>query len=141
VKRAPLLLVLLFPLLLSGRQNNVPPDQDGKDKTTAILFFREHHFTGSALKPSIFVDDKEVNRLSNGRWFLVKVEPGKHKLQSSAKNEPATIVDVAAGETAYVQMVILTGNWRGGGRLVTVDSKEAQTQVAKLKPLDEKDHQ
>jgi len=38
-------------------------------------------------------------------------------------------------------MVILTGNWRGGGRLLAVDSKEAQQQVAKLKPLDEKDHQ
>jgi hypothetical protein len=35
-------------------------------------------------------------------------------------------------------MVILTGNWRGGGRLLAVDAKEAQPQVAKLKPLDEK---
>jgi hypothetical protein len=137
VKRVILLFVLLLPVLLFGRQNSTPPSQDGKDKTTAILFFREHHFTGSALKPSIFVDDKEVNRLANGRWFLVKVEPGKHKLQSSAKNEPATIVDVAPGETAYVQMVILMGNWRGGGRLLAVDPKEAQKQVAKLKPLDE----
>ena len=137
MKRATLLLLFLFPLVLLGRQNSTPPDQDGKDKTTAILFFREHHFTGSALKPSIYVDDKEVNRLSNGRWFLVKVEPGKHKLQSSAKNEPSTIVEVAQGETAYVQMVILTGNWRGGGRLLAVDPKEAQKQVAKLKPLDE----
>jgi len=141
MKRATLLFVLVFPLLLSGRQNSTAPEQNGKDKTTAILFFREHHFTGSALKPSIFVDDKEVNRLSNGRWFLLKVEPGKHRLQSSAKNEPATVVEVAPGETAYVQMVILTGNWRGGGRLLAVDSKEAQKQVAKLKPLDEKEHQ
>jgi Protein of unknown function (DUF2846) len=114
-------------------------DETAKDKGAAILFFREHHFAGSALKPSIYVDDKEVNRLSNGRWFVVKVEPGKHKLQSSAKNEPATVVDVAPGETAYVQMVITTGNWRGGGRLLTVDSKEAQEKVAKLKQSDEKD--
>jgi hypothetical protein len=104
------------------------------------LFFREHRVTGSALKPSIFVDDKEVNRLSNGHWFLLKVEPGKHRLQSSAKNEPATVVDVPPGETVYVQMVILTGDWRVGGRLLAVDSKEAQEQVAKLKPLDEKEH-
>jgi hypothetical protein len=140
VKRATLLLAFLVPLVLAGRQNT-PPDQNEKDKTTAILFFREHHFTGSALKPSIYVDDKEVNRLSNGCWFLLKVEPGKHKLQSSAKNEPATVVEVAPGETAYVQMVILTGNWRGGGRLLAVDPKEAQQQVAKLKPLDETERQ
>ena len=141
MKRATLLLAFVFPVVLASGQNNTPLNQDGEDKTTAILFFRENHFAGSALKPSIYVDDKEVNRLSNGRWFLLKVEPGNHKLQSSAKNEPATIVQVAPGETAYVQMVILTGNWRGCGRLLTVDPKEAQQQVEKLKPLDEKERQ
>ena len=54
---------------------------------------------------------------------------------------PAEPTAVPPAETVYVQMVILTGNWRGGGRLLAVDSKEAQQQVAKLKPLDEKDHQ
>lgn len=105
----------------------------GKDST--IVFFREGHFTGSALKPSIYVDGKEADRLANGRWFSVHVEAGKHQLQSSAKNEPATVIETVAGETTYVQMVILTGTWRGGGRLLQVDSGEAQKVIAKLKPL------
>jgi len=110
------------------------PDGDkGKDAT--IIFFREHHLTGSALKPSIYVDGKEVDRLANGRWFSVHADPGKHQLQSSAKNEPATVIETVAGATTYVQMVILTGNWRGGGRLLQVDSGEAQKVIAKLKPL------
>jgi len=134
---AALLATLAFTPFTDAQTAN-SLDQDGKGKTTQILFFREHHFTGSALKPSIFVDDKEVNRLPNGHWFLLNVEPGKHRLQSSAKNEPATVVEVAQGETLYVQMVILMGNWRGGGRLLAVDSKEAQEKVAKLK-LNEKE--
>jgi Protein of unknown function (DUF2846) len=105
----------------------------GKDST--IVFFREHHYTGSALKPSIFLDGKEMDRLTNGRWFSVHAEPGKHQLQSSAKNEPATVIETVAGETTYVQMVILMGNWRGGGRLLQVDAGEAQKVIAKLKPL------
>ena len=114
--------------------NSTQPDVDkGKDST--IVFFREHHFTGSALKPSIYLDGKEMDRLTNGRWFSVHAEPGKHQLQSSAKNEPATVIETVAGETTYVQMVILTGNWRGGGRLLQVDAGEAQKVVAKLKPL------
>ena len=65
--------------------NSAPSDVDkGKDST--IVFFREHHFTGSALKPSIYLDGKEMDRLANGRWFSVHAEPGKHQLQSSAKN-------------------------------------------------------
>lgn len=114
----------------------VKPDVDkGKDST--IVFFREGHFTGSALKPSIYLDGKEVDRLTNGRWFEVHAEPGKHELQSSAKNQPATVIETKAGETTYVQMVVVTGNWRGGGRLLQVDANDAQKVISKLKPLHE----
>jgi Protein of unknown function (DUF2846) len=113
------------------------PSDMGKGKDSTIVFFRENRFVGSALKPSIFLDGKEMDRLSNGRWFSVHAEPGKHQLQSSAKNEPATVVETTAGGTTYVQMVILTGNWRGGGRLLPVDVEEGQKVVAKLKPLKE----
>ena len=108
-----------------------------KSKDSTIVFFREAHFTGSALKPSIYVDGKEADRLVNGRWFSVHAEAGKHELQSSAKNQPATVIETKAGETAYVQMVVVTGNWRGGGRLMQVDSNDAQKVIAKLKPLHE----
>ena len=108
-----------------------------KSKDSTIVFFREAHFAGSALKPSIYVDGKEADRLVNGRWFSVHAEPGKHELQSSAKNQPATVIETKAGETAYVQMVIVTGNWRGGGRLMQVDSTDAQKAISKLKPLHE----
>jgi hypothetical protein len=114
--------------------NSTQSDADkGKDST--VVFFREGHFTGAALKPSIYLDGKEMERLTNGHWFSVHAEPGKHQLQSSAKNEPATVIETVAGETTYVQMVILTGNWRGGGRLLQVDAGEAQKVIAKLKPL------
>ena len=65
----------------------------------------------------------------------MQAQPGKYELQSSAKNEPSTVIETVAGQTTYVQMVILTGNWRGGGRLLQVDAGEAQKVIAKLKPL------
>ncbi len=113
------------------------PLNANKGKDSTIIFFREHHFTGSALKPSIFVDDKEVDRLANGRWFSVHAEPGKHQIRSSAKNEPASVIETKLGETTYVQMVVVTGNWRGAGRLLQVDSGDAQKVIANLKPLHE----
>ena len=48
-----------------------------KSQDSTIVFFREAHFTGAALKPSIYVDGKEADRLVNGRWFSVHAEPGK----------------------------------------------------------------
>src|SRR5260370_39665592 len=66
----------------------VDPSKNANEST--IVFFREGHFAGSALKPSIYLDGKELDRLANGRWFSVHAAAGKHELQSSAKNEPAT---------------------------------------------------
>jgi hypothetical protein len=45
------------------------------------------------------------------------------------------VIETVAGGTTYVQMVILTVNWRGGGRLLQVDAGDAQKVIAKLKPL------
>ena len=111
----------------------VDPSKDAKDST--IVFFREGHMAGSALKPSIYLDGKELDRLANGRWFSVHTAPGKHELQSSAKNEPATAIETVAGQTTYVQMIIVMGTWRGGGRLLQAAPADAQKVVAKLKPL------
>jgi len=61
-------------------------------------------------------------------------ESGKHKLESSAKHQPATLVETTPGETIYVQMVTVAGVWRGGGRLLQVDGEDAQKIIAKLKP-------
>ena len=107
---------------------------------STIIFFRESHITGSGLRPSVYVDGRDVGRLSNGSWFSYSVEPGKHKLESSAKHQPATVVKTAPGETIYVQMVTVAGVWRGGGRLLQVDGEDAQKIIAKLKP-NEKDEE
>ena len=111
----------------------VDPSKDAKDST--IDFFREGHMAGSALNPSIYLDGKELDRLANGRWFSVHTAAGKHELQSSAKNEPATVIETVAGQTTYVQMIVVVGTWRGAGRLLQAAPADAQKVVAKLKPL------
>ena len=56
-----------------------------RDAKATLIFFREGHVTGSALKPSVYVDGKETIRLANGRWFCVEVEPGKHNLAAESE--------------------------------------------------------
>jgi hypothetical protein len=130
----PLFVVVLLVIpQLWAQEKAAQSDEKAQDST--IVFYREKHFTGSALKPSIYVDDKEIDRLSNGRWLSVSVPPGKQSLSSSAKNQAHTLIETSAGETVYVQMIIATGTWRGGGRLIQVDATEAKDKIAKLKPL------
>jgi hypothetical protein len=101
-----------------------------------VIFYREGHFTGSALKPSIYLDGREVVRLKNGTYFITQVEPGKHEIGSSAKHEPALSVDLKPGETAYIQMIVVSGTWRGAGRLIPVPADDGKTAISKLHILD-----
>ncbi|HTQ59620.1 MAG TPA: hypothetical protein VMI32_05325 [Candidatus Solibacter sp.] len=103
-----ILFMLSVPFTASSQQQSpapptpapaaAPQDAD-TTKDATIVFFRERHYVGSPLKPSIYVDGKEVDRLENGRWFSVHAAPGKHELQSSAKNQPATVIETKSGET------------------------------------------
>jgi hypothetical protein len=102
-----------------------------------VVFHRPKRYFGSGLTPSVYVDNREVARLDNGRFFSLTLAPGKHELSSSMKHAPLQ-VEVRPGEVIYLEMVILAGNWRGGGRLITTPQDDALIAIKKLKPLDKK---
>ena len=107
--------------------------QDG-----TVVVFRPSKFIGSALKPSVYVDGNQAARLENGRYVSLQLSPGKHNFESSMKKTGALEVDVKPKETVYLEMVILPGNWRGGGRLVPAAEDDAKMAILKLKPSDAK---
>ncbi|HKV27982.1 MAG TPA: DUF2846 domain-containing protein [Candidatus Acidoferrales bacterium] len=126
------ILSLVIAFLPGMHVQEKPSGTSSKANSATIVFFREHHYNGWALKPSVYVDEKDEGRLPNGEWFSLSVEPGDHKLRSSMKHEPDTIVKINPGETVYVQMVILAGTWRGGGELAEADASQAKEEIAKL---------
>lgn len=118
---------LLLTLLLTATAFT----QDG-----TVIVYRGGKFVGSALKPSIYVDGNQVARLANGRYVSLRLAPGKHQFDSSMKKEPPVEVEVKPNETLYLEMVILTGTWRGGGRLIPVAPEDGKNALLKLKPMD-----
>jgi len=104
--------------------------QDG-----AVVIYRPSKFVGSALKPSVYVDGYEAGRLENGRYISLRLVPGKHSFASSMKSEAPLEMDVKPNDALYLEMVILPGNWRGGGRLIPVGQEDARNALLKLKPL------
>lgn len=103
-----------------------------------VVVYRASKYTGSALKPSVYVDGNQVARLGNGRYISLQLAPGKHSFESSMKKEAALELEVKPSETVYLEMVILTGTWRGGGRLIPVGQEDAKSALLKLKPADGK---
>lgn len=117
----------------SAKLEQKAPDQ-GPD--ALVVFYRPKRFMGSGLTPSVYMDGNELARLDNGRFFSIRLTPGKHQVSSSMKHPPLD-VEVKSGETVYLEMVILSGNWRGGGRFVPAPTDDALAAIGKLKSLDQ----
>jgi hypothetical protein len=119
-------LVLVFAASLSVAQDST------------VVVFRRSAFTGSALKPSVYVDGNQAARLENGHYFSLRVTAGKHTFGSTAKNDALLEVAVNPSQTVYLEMIIVTGGWHGGGRLIPVGQDEAMSALARLKTQDGK---
>jgi len=121
------LISLLVPSIQA--QQSTEPQQEGK---STICFYRPHRFEGSALKPSIYIDNSEIARLKNGESVNVTVPAGQHRVYS---NDKATGIDLDAqpGQTYYVRMDIQTGVWKGHGGITLVDPQEGKYESAQTK--------
>ena len=53
------------------------------DTSVSVFIYRPTKIVGSALEPSVFVDETELARMDNNRYFAIKVKPGKHIIRTT----------------------------------------------------------
>ena len=99
-----------------------------------IYFYRTKQFAGSALEPTVFMDDKELARMDNGRFFGVTVEAGKHTFRMGDK-QTGFEIDMKAGQEYYARVTIEAGFWKGHGRLTLMQPEQGAFEIKKVKPL------
>ena len=114
-----------------------PKTTDAKPSQASVYVYRYKQFVGSALAPSVFCDETELARMENGRYFTVKLDPGKHTFRSNDK-QSGTELDVKAGQEYFLRVEIATGMMKGHGRLVLMSPEQGgyELKSSKLKPLD-----
>jgi hypothetical protein len=78
---------------------------------------------------------REAARLQNGRYFTLNLPQGHHTFSSTAKGAELEL-DTKPGEQKYIEMIIVSGTWRGEGRLVPVGEEDAKAAIKKFKPSD-----
>ncbi len=111
------------------------PAAGASDEKVTLYIYRPKKFVGSALEPSIFVDGTELARMDNGRFFVVKLAPGKHIVHMTDEKKGYEL-NMNAGHTYYFRVGIEAGMWKGGGKILLEDNDKAAAEVKKLKPLD-----
>lgn len=99
-----------------------------------VYIYRYKQFVGSGLEPSVYCDDVQLARMDNGRYLVMKVDPGEHVFRSNDK-QAGVVLKLKAGEEYYFRVEIVTGFMKGHGRVVHATPEQGAYEVKKLQPL------
>lgn len=121
------------------------PNTEKTDKVNAgaenskvtIYVYRRKEFNTRNMQPSVYVDGTEVARMDDGKFFIVTLEPGKHKVFVNKEYSGAE-VDMKPGEEYYFRVSIKPGFWKGRGEIDFVQKEQGVLEIKKMKPLEEK---
>ena len=101
----------------------------------AIVFiYRPSKYVGKALEPSVFVDETELARMDNGRYFALRLKPGKHIVHMT-NDQKGYAIDMGPGQTYYFRIGLEMGMWKGQGKITLDDRERAVEEMKKLKFL------
>ncbi len=85
--------------------------------------------------PSVYCDNQELARIQNGRYFSIRLDPGKHSFQSTEEKSVVDL-DVKAGQTYYIRGEVVPVRLKPRGRLTQMSSEQGASEARMLKPLD-----
>ncbi|HEX8285438.1 MAG TPA: DUF2846 domain-containing protein [Pyrinomonadaceae bacterium] len=108
-----------------------PARADGK---AVVFVYRPGKFTGKALEPSVFCDGVEVGRMDNGRYIVLLLAPGEHRIHMTQDNKRVDL-KVGAGEAAFIRIKIVMGLMKGRGEPVLTNEEDAAKDLKKMEPL------
>jgi uncharacterized protein DUF2846 len=150
--------ILVFATAAFARQQPVPAESQPADparqeqKATnppaagakaTIYVYRLRLTAGMFNKPPIYVDEKEIARITNGRFFLVNLDSGRHVIRSEHKAAVVTL-DVNPGQTYYIRVAweATAHTARAATTLVPPEQGWAEIgQTESSNPPDIKDHE
>ena len=104
--------------------------------SACLRVYRARRYAGSALAPSIYVDDKQVARVGNGRHVTVRLTPASHTIRSDDKSS-AISLDAKPGQDYYVRIDEEMGFWKGHGKLTLVLPEQGAAEYKLQKPIEE----
>jgi uncharacterized protein DUF2846 len=113
-----------------------PPTTDAATSNALLHVYRARRYVGSALAPSLYVDDKEVVRVGNGRRATIRLSAGTHTVRSDDKSS-AISLEAKAGQEFYIRVDEETGFWKGHGKLTLLMPEQGSAEYKLQKPVEQ----
>lgn len=107
------------------------------DAKALVYVYRKKNFNSRNMQPSVYVDDVEVARMDDGKFFIVRLDPGKHNVEVN-KGHSGAEIDMKAGERYYFRIDIKPGFFKGRSEALYMQKEQGALEVQKMKPLEDK---
>ena len=108
----------------------------GATEPATVFIYRPNKLIGKTLEPSVFVDGTELARMDNGRYFALKLPPGKHMIHMTS-DKKGYALDMGPGQSYFFRIGIEMGMLKGRGKITLDDSERAVEEIKKLKFIDQ----
>ena len=136
-KSAPFMRGSFLGQLTTNGKASAPPISQGSDASYAHLrVYRSRRYLGSALAPSIYVDDRQVARVGNGRRISIRLAPGHHSIRSDDKSS-AISLEAEAGQEYFVRVDEEMGFWKGHGKLTMLLWEQGSAEFKLQSPVED----
>jgi hypothetical protein len=112
---------------------SIPAPPAGKGQ---VLFYRPGSLIGAAIICNVREKGHLIGRPSNGRYFIVTVDPGPHTYTTHSEATDTLNVEVEPDETNYVKCKIGAGVMAGRPNLSPSTKAEFDLKSAKFKPME-----
>ena len=109
----------------------VVTETSGSQEAT-VFIYRPGKYGGRVLEPSVFVNQTEVARMDNGRYFALRLKPGRYTIRLT-DDEKGYTIDVSQSETYFFRIGVDWGMFKGHGTIAPEDRDRAVEEIKNLK--------
>lgn len=110
---------------------------DRAQKATVVVY-RPAEFQGSALRPTVVMNGRDMVNIGNGRVFIGAVPPGHYAFEMDDKRS-GTELDLKSGSELFMKVEIVPGFWKGGGKLTQVAPEQGTYEASRLQLIEPKE--
>jgi len=111
------------------------PSAETKPEFAYLHVYRARRYVGSALAPTVYVDDKPVARIGNGRRVTIKLSLATHSVRSDDKSSVISL-DAKAGQDFFVRIDEQTGFLKGHGKLTLLMPEQGKPEYSLQKAIE-----
>ncbi len=128
-------IAIAFVSVVNAKANFRTPDTD----SCYIFIYRSGQFGGALENFYVWVDNVKLCKLSNGRYFKVGVQPGKHLISAKlsgvgiAKKQTEIPVECEAGKSTYISCTVKSSALRPRLSLEEVVENTGMSQISSMK--------